>query len=115
MEHGKNQGLVCTEYPYCQQAIIVSYLFPLINIIQAFGRIRPHTRTSYLTLEMTLPSEIKSMGFYEGKDQSGKINLKTKGLLNDRVLISYDKLFTFKSLYDWINADTDCYFWSVAT
>ena len=110
-------GLVGTESPYCQQVIIVGYLYSLINVIQAFGRIRPHNKTQHSTVEMILPSKMSSnsLSYFTKKDNANRVILKTKGLLKDETSLSYNNLFTFQSLYKWVNEESKCCFWSLAT
>jgi hypothetical protein len=102
-------GLVGNESSRCRNVLVAGYLFNLISIVQAIGRLRPSQRASNGSFEVLLHKmpERHLMQLRKVDDNLRKINLE-KGLLTPEKVQRFNKVATFEGLHQWATADTGC-------
>ena len=101
-------ALVGNENSACRHVLVVGYLFNLINLVQAVGRLRPRQRQTGGSFGVFLPLLLRRD--FQRKEQMNTIEfaaLRAKRLIGgDRGL--FDRLLTTKGINDWAIDTVSC-------
>ena len=103
-------ALVGNENSRCRHAFQVGCLFDLMNVIQAWGRLRPDQRTQTGSIEMFLPKRPEfSLPKFKERDDQQRARLVAKGVLQTNEEIdTFDKVGTSQDLLEWTHYDEGC-------
>ena len=106
-------ALVGNESPRCRCVFIVGYLFNLMNVVQAMGRLRPKQRIRGGSIEIFLRkrTEDELVKFAEKKLDEGKTSFNAlvgKGLLRQEDHRQHKKVCTTVGLIKWCATDEEC-------
>jgi superfamily II DNA helicase RecQ len=102
-------GLVGNECSRCQAVLIVGYLFNLMAVVQAMGRLRPKQRTKSGCIEIFLNLTTSALlDTFAKRDQNACGLLLGKSILTQKCLEPFNAVGTFRGLHDWAVNDTGC-------
>jgi hypothetical protein len=101
-------ALVGNENGKCRHVVIVGYMYTLVNVIQAMGRLRPEQRQGGASVGIFLPLISEEQLVRQQQD-----DLLSFELLRQRKLIAEDRqlhtrVLTSRGIYDWLVVETGC-------
>jgi superfamily II DNA/RNA helicase len=101
-------ALVGNENSNCHHVIMLGYMFNLMNVIQAIGRLRPEQRQNGASFRIIVPilthSSYKQM---EDKIDLGFDALRQKNLIGDDKLL-FTRVLSMLGIYNWLVKDKGC-------
>lgn len=101
-------GLVGNENRNCQHILIVGFLFSLMNVIQAVGRLRQSQRVggSSVRLYYHILGQAQ-LDAFEIREHSAFESLRARKLVGENENY-FVKVATISGLYDWLSHDNGC-------
>jgi hypothetical protein len=94
-------ALVGNENSACRHVLVVGYLFNLINIVQAVGRLRPSQRQDGGTFGVFLPVHTENyFQRMESRNEVLRASLKSKNLVGDDKEM-FNTLLTVNGIHEW--------------
>lgn len=101
-------ALVGNENSQCHHVIMLGYMFSLMNVIQAIGRLRPAQRQGGSSFRIFVPvlggSTFATM---EEKAKLGFASLRNKKLIDDDQEL-FTRVGSMRGVYDWLVLDDRC-------
>jgi superfamily II DNA helicase RecQ len=101
-------ALVGNENAECRHVIIVGYLFSMMNVVQAIGRLRPGQREGGASVQIFIQTQTTAMlREVEENDNRCFESLRERKLIgDDREL--HTRVGTTRGLYYWLSQDVGC-------
>jgi superfamily II DNA helicase RecQ len=101
-------ALLGNENKNCRCVIIVGYLFDLMSLVQALGRLRPCQRTSTGSIRILLPKRNEDWFLRKKQDDFCRTRLLLeRGLLTPNIS-TFEKIGTISSIREWAFVDEGC-------
>jgi superfamily II DNA helicase RecQ len=97
-------ALVGNESSRCRMVVICGYIYNVLNMVQAIGRLRESQRGPDSEVKVIVPiSDIRMQTRTEELDRINLLRLGEKGLIaNEETNIFMEKLLSVKPLYQWV-------------
>jgi superfamily II DNA helicase RecQ len=106
-----SSALVGNESSRCQAVFIVGYIFNLMSVVQAMGRLRPKQRKRTGCIEIFLNKMTKERWkMFVERDKTTCSLLVAKGIVavTPENLLALQKVGTLRGIYSWATKDTGC-------
>jgi superfamily II DNA helicase RecQ len=104
-----SSALVGNESSCCQAVFIVGYIFNLMSVVQAMGRLRPKQRKSSGCIEIFLNKMTTDLRkTYFERDKVAFNLLVAKGILAEEHLAAFRKVGSLCAFYRWAMNDPGC-------
>jgi superfamily II DNA helicase RecQ len=101
-------ALVGNENSKCRHVVIVGYLYSMINVVQAMGRLRPNQREEGASIQIYLQSTTdKRLADWELQETRAFESLRDRKLIGDDRDM-FTKVATNRGLYNWLTQDVGC-------
>lgn len=101
-------ALVGNENADCHHVLIIGYLYSLMNVIQAMGRLRPSQRLGGASIRIYLPPiNDQRLDGWRTRETVGFDALRNRKLIADDQIL-FKRVATNSGLYEWLVKDEGC-------